>query len=197
MHSQVKEARQLTEYKLPKTLIQPSLTEELRQLLIDSLDADIFAVSDARPPSSFLRHCTLVLQEEGQHENDTSQGVDKLTSRYSRTIAIVDRGADLAQAATATVRACFSRGGNSPYAPELVLVNEFVFDKFTSHLLEYLSQQPTSSDKESRILPPLDANKRKPQSQNLQHFLEDPSKANSVRVIFHKSRGSIVEVQDR
>ncbi len=171
----------------------PSLTGKLRQLLVDSLDADIFAVSDSRPPSSFLRHCTLVLQEEGRHGNDNPHEVDTLTSKYSRIIAVVDRGADLAQAAAATVRACFSRGGNLPYAPELVLVNEFVFDKFISYMLECLSQQSTADDKESRRY----ANKRKPQSQDWQEISENLSKSNGVRVIFRERYGIIAEVEDR
>ncbi len=43
----------------------------------------------------------------------------------SRTVAIVDRTADIALAAREIVSARFAFGGQSPYAPDIVLVNEF------------------------------------------------------------------------
>jgi hypothetical protein len=48
----------------------------------------------------------------------------------TRCVAIVDRSADINEAAKAITAARFSFGGSSPYAPDLVLVNEFVKKDF-------------------------------------------------------------------
>lgn len=52
------------------------------------------------------------------------------SSSTSRCVAIVDRSADIDAAAKAITTARFSFGGSSPYAPDLVLVNEFVKKEF-------------------------------------------------------------------
>jgi hypothetical protein len=51
-------------------------------------------------------------------------------------VAVVDRTADLAGAADALVAARFGFGGRSPYAPDVVLVNEFVKEPFLSALVQ-------------------------------------------------------------
>lgn len=48
----------------------------------------------------------------------------------ARCVAIVDRSADVDEAARAITTARFGFGGSSPYAPDLVLVNEFVKKEF-------------------------------------------------------------------
>ncbi|KAL4861437.1 hypothetical protein BDV12DRAFT_204011 [Aspergillus spectabilis] len=52
------------------------------------------------------------------------------SNKANRTVAIVDRTADIAAAAASIVRARFAFGGRSVYAPDFVLVNEFVKEKF-------------------------------------------------------------------
>jgi aldehyde dehydrogenase (NAD+) len=59
----------------------------------------------------------------------------QLASSHGHVIAIVDRTADLARAAQDLVNARFSYAGTSPYAPDLVLVNEFVKKEFTELVL--------------------------------------------------------------
>lgn len=51
-------------------------------------------------------------------------------SSHQRTIAVVDRTADVKLAARELVFARFSFGGTSPYGPDIVLVNEFVKQSF-------------------------------------------------------------------
>ena len=53
-----------------------------------------------------------------------------LSSSGGRAIAVVDRTADIEFAAKSITTARFSFGGTSPYAPDLVLVNEFVKQEF-------------------------------------------------------------------
>ena len=55
-------------------------------------------------------------------------------------IAVVDRSTNIAEAAEALVKARFSFGGKSPYAPDLVLVNEFRVKEFSNALLQQSTQ---------------------------------------------------------
>lgn len=57
-------------------------------------------------------------------------GSQLISPANARCVAIVDRSADVDEAAKAITAARFSFGGSSPYAPDLVLVNEFVKKAF-------------------------------------------------------------------
>ena len=57
------------------------------------------------------------------------------SSHANRTVAIVDRTADVQLAARELVAARFAFGGRSPYAPDCVLVNEFVKQAFLQAVL--------------------------------------------------------------
>ncbi|KAF2192022.1 hypothetical protein K469DRAFT_622015 [Zopfia rhizophila CBS 207.26] len=117
----------------------PSL---LRNLLQQALDSDIFAIASSEPSPEFLSKCILVLQEA----QPGSPAYMQLISRSdARVIAVVDRTADLALAAESLVTARFSFGGTSPYAPDLILVNEFVKKDFLEHALQHLVRCLTSS----------------------------------------------------
>ncbi|KAF1984848.1 ALDH-like protein [Aulographum hederae CBS 113979] len=99
----------------------------LRKLLTESMDADIFAVISAAPASEELDKMMQVLQSRSVREPGFHQVV---SPTESRVITIVDRSADVEVAAQALVNARFAFGGSSPYAPDLVLVNEFVKTDF-------------------------------------------------------------------
>ncbi|KAF2132054.1 ALDH-like protein [Dothidotthia symphoricarpi CBS 119687] len=106
----------------------PSL---LRTLLSKALEADTFAVVSSDPSTESLATCLQVRQETHISQPNYTQ----LASPKSRVIAVVDRTADLAVAAEHLVTARFSFGGTSPYAPDLVLVNEFVKKEFLEHVM--------------------------------------------------------------
>ncbi|KAK0741126.1 hypothetical protein B0T18DRAFT_472524 [Schizothecium vesticola] len=53
-----------------------------------------------------------------------------VSAARTRAVAVVDRTADVEAAARAIVRARFGFAGQSPYAPDLVLVNEYVKKDF-------------------------------------------------------------------
>jgi acyl-CoA reductase-like NAD-dependent aldehyde dehydrogenase len=76
------------------------------------------------------------VDQTGEH-NSAAQLVSSLEAR---TIAIVDRTADIEAAAKAIVMARFSFQGMSPYAPDLVIVNEFVHKDFFEACTRYASQ---------------------------------------------------------
>lgn len=79
-------------------------------------------------------------------------------------IAIVDRTADVAAAAEQIITARFAFGGTSPYAPDVVLVNEYIKKDFLEHALKhafrfmasgeeatYGSSKPSASSKSKAI----------------------------------------------
>jgi len=125
--------------ELPNSLLKlPAL---LRSLLIRALDHDTVAVLDDKPKASDLPEDCIKVYAQGL-ESSTPSRTQMLSSPQSRAIAIVDRHADIDLTAERIVRARAGFGGRSPYAPDIVLVNEFkVKDfldaavvKFTKHL---------------------------------------------------------------
>jgi acyl-CoA reductase-like NAD-dependent aldehyde dehydrogenase len=80
------------------------------------------------------------------------------SSLEARAVAIVDRSADIDAAAKAIVTARFSFQGMSPYAPDLVIVNEFIKKDFFEACTRYASQYfashpaaPRSAEHPSRV----------------------------------------------
>lgn len=104
----------------------------LRNLLSEALEADTFGVITSNPPSESIETCLQVLQETQVEEPTYSQ----LVSPQSKVIAVVDRTADLPKAAEQLVAARFAFGGTSPYAPDLVLVNEFIKKDFVEQVMQ-------------------------------------------------------------
>lgn len=100
----------------------------LRSILGTALDPNTFSVVKSSPDQAVLDEALLVDQTgDGPPNTLTSQ---LLSSNNARCIAVVDRSADIEAAAKAITTARFSFGGSSPYAPDLVLVNEFVKKQF-------------------------------------------------------------------
>lgn len=94
----------------------------VKKLLESSLDRSIiaFVTTSATDEDLGPHHIRI-------HQEDNPQG---------KVVAVVDRSANINQAAEALVTACFSFGGRSPYAPDLVLVNEFIKEPFLMALVQ-------------------------------------------------------------
>lgn len=105
----------------------------------------------------------------------------QIASSQGHSIAIVDRTADLACAAQQLVAARFCFGGTSPYAPDIVLVNEFVKKDFTELVLQqaihFLSASPSSTQ----------------ELKGVKHQEEMRDKAWKTEVITQGPSGSVVE----
>lgn len=106
-----------------------------------------------------------------------------------RAIAVIDRTADLGAAAAAVVGARVSFCGRSPYAPDLVLVNEFVMDDFVDEVSRFMAPVSTTSV-------PIAEGKPRSGSETtalIRQLQKDPS----VRIILDNAQGCVVKVSSR
>lgn len=117
-------------------------------------------------------------------------------SFLAQTVAIVDRTSQVDEAAAVIARARFSRMGSSPYAPDIVLVNEFVLDKFTAGLLQHL---PSSMTKEDNSPSPSTSGKHRRLQSKEGHttFLNHAERLDGVEVLARGTGGSILNVRVR
>ncbi|KAK3940757.1 Extradiol ring-cleavage dioxygenase, class III enzyme, subunit B [Diplogelasinospora grovesii] len=130
--------------ELQDTLLQ--IDSVLRAALKKALDVNSFYISKTVIVISDnlnLDSSALLVDQTGSTPTTTSGGVSLtnqlISSTNARVIAIVDRTADIHAAARAITTARFSFGGTSPYAPDLVLVNEFVKKDFFEACSKYAS----------------------------------------------------------
>ncbi|KAM7199235.1 hypothetical protein V8F20_005837 [Naviculisporaceae sp. PSN 640] len=106
----------------------------LRTLLTKSLDANIFClvddITEDFSKSDFNTPFILVLDQRDDVRLDIP-GENVLVSANDRiTLAVIDRTADVDEAVRLIAQSQTRFGGKSPYAPDWVLVNEFVKDVF-------------------------------------------------------------------
>ncbi|KAH7016424.1 Aldehyde/histidinol dehydrogenase [Microdochium trichocladiopsis] len=94
------------------------------ELIAAALDKDVFAVVHDAVSSEDIGHRNLRVVQNSPASDSTGQTI--LSDPSAHTVAIVERDADIQAAADALIAARFSLGGRSPYAPDLVLVNEWV-----------------------------------------------------------------------
>ena len=96
----------------------------LRKILTNSIDPDSIAVAQGPVTDDKILGSSLQVVQDVQEDARISS--KQLASQPSlKTIAIVDRFANFDEAAKHLIDARFGFGGKSPYAPDLVLVNEF------------------------------------------------------------------------
>lgn len=105
-------------------------------------------------------------------------------------IAIVDRTANLEEAAEALLTARFSFNGTSPYAPDVVLVNEFVKKDFLNAVIRKSIDFMTGRIGDG-VLDEKNSNDRRKQATN------DISGIKGVNVITSGSNGTVAEISDR
>ncbi|KAJ9641254.1 hypothetical protein H2204_002932 [Knufia peltigerae] len=170
--------------ELPTTLAQVSGL--LRKMLPSALDSDVFAISSTRPPQDFLSKCQVVSQAE--EDDDT-------LSSSAKVVAIVDRSANVSEAASIIGTSRVSFNGRAAYAPDLVLVNEFVADDFLFHLVQAVTtplSKPSNStiNHQQRSSP-------KAQSDGVGQIMKELESSEGVRVVMSGASGNIVEVKDR
>ncbi|KAF4882337.1 4,4'-diaponeurosporen-aldehyde dehydrogenase [Colletotrichum fructicola] len=110
------------------------------------LDHDAFViVSSAVTDTDTLSRCCIV----DQLTTTPHVGTTLSSKSESMTVVIVDRTAKMEDAVDAVCTARFSFGGQSPYAPDLVLVNEWVRDEFVTLCVQRLSAEAARSKSET------------------------------------------------
>ncbi|KAL4742673.1 Aldehyde/histidinol dehydrogenase [Aspergillus similis] len=162
----------------------------LRQILSDALDADTFAIAEERPSTAFLERVLVVAQ------TDIPSLPQSLQSPINaKTVAVVDRTADLRSAAESLVTVRFAFGGRSTYAPDIVLVQEFAMKAFVEALIHHSSKYLAGPDGGSREKAVAASNPRRPgpSLSVLDAAYKDPS----ARVLVAGSGWGVVEVHDR
>ncbi|KAJ6094584.1 hypothetical protein N7467_002097 [Penicillium canescens] len=164
--------------ELPQTT--SALPALLRKILPEALDNDTFTITAQRPDPSFLNKA-LIVDQTG--ESNTNGGL--VSPATARTVAIVDRTANITEAAKELVAARFALGGRSPYSPDLVLVHEFAMKPFVEAVIQHASKYLAGENGEVRSLSRKSA------------LLDSIQKDRSARVLVSGSNWGVVEVQDR
>ncbi|OBT52058.1 hypothetical protein VE04_08057, partial [Pseudogymnoascus sp. 24MN13] len=133
--------------ELPDTLLKVDAI--LKEVLPAALDPDTFVISAKliEDPSILL---SSLLVDQTSATTTTTIANSLSSQNKHRTIAIVDRTADIEAAAKAIVTARFKFQGASPYSPDLVIVNEYVKDEFFATCSKYASQMFVSGVKVKR-----------------------------------------------
>ncbi|KAJ5992340.1 aldehyde dehydrogenase PutA [Penicillium sp. IBT 35674x] len=148
----------------------------LRKVLVDAFDQDIFAISEQRPDDEFLSRTVVI----NQQASFSASSVDP------RAIAVVDRTANISQAADALASARFRFGGRSPYAPDIVLVHEFILKDFVESVTRASWSHCAVENKRSIAAHSLD-----------ESLLKETEHVSEARIVVSSSNWGIVEVQDR
>ncbi|KAL3440791.1 hypothetical protein BJX65DRAFT_316136 [Aspergillus insuetus] len=100
--------------------------DRLLPILFTCLDAETYALLDSQPTEAEEDQVALVVDQTGE----LSLAKCLSSKPQLRSIAVVDRTANVEQAASAILAAHVSYRGASPHAPDLILVNEWVKKKF-------------------------------------------------------------------
>ncbi|KAF2158259.1 hypothetical protein K461DRAFT_265028 [Myriangium duriaei CBS 260.36] len=159
------------------------------QILTTSLDRDTFIVVDKLPPIPItLSGQTVIVDSGGENRQETYAGSSLwVKSPSSDAIAIVDRSAAITDAAKALVRSRFCFGGTSPYAPVLVLVNEFVLGEFCQAATQSLTT----------MINPSKSYKGPQQKLALDQTFEKAMEKNEASLLVNTNVGSIVLLRKR
>ncbi|TLD08083.1 hypothetical protein PspLS_10587 [Pyricularia sp. CBS 133598] len=122
----------------------------LRKALHNAVDHDAIALatSDEISSASFGETQVIHYVQQNHQRQQSATPTDQTTPSQQllvcpntdRTIAIVERDADVDAAASALVGARFALGGTSPYAPDVVLVNEWVEKEFLQAILRHTAK---------------------------------------------------------
>ncbi|GES64003.1 aldehyde dehydrogenase PutA [Aspergillus terreus] len=166
------------------TMFLPRL---LRKILTQALDKDTFAVSEERPELAFLDRVLMVVQHNSGTVSNRS-----LVSSTGRTVAVVDRTAHINEAAEALVTARFAFSGRSPYAPDVVLVQEFAMKAFVESVIQHASKLLAGQNGEARKNA-VNSGRSSPGASLVDLARKDPS----CRILVSGTGWGIIEVQDR
>ncbi|KAK3290870.1 Aldehyde/histidinol dehydrogenase [Chaetomium fimeti] len=153
-------------------------------LITKALDDDVFGTTTSPIGESDLDHPHIRVLQNGSESAHLSHHL--VSEPEARVVAVVERDADLDVAARELVRSRFALRGRSPYAPDLVLVNEWVKKEFLEAVVRHTIRFVSDGGKKS---PPRTAS-----GQSLSELVRTEK---AVNVLSWSSAGAVVEVQDR
>jgi hypothetical protein len=165
--------------------LSPTLSELsslLCKILSQTLDADTFTILHSAPEdTSFQDSCTQLLPTPSK----TATAKILVSPSTSRAIAIVDRSSHLESVASALVTARFSFGGHSPYAPDSVLVNEFVIDEFSNLVVQHAARMFSKNVSTSKA------------GEKPRKFLSEELREDGTTIVVSSDGGAILRVTNR
>jgi acyl-CoA reductase-like NAD-dependent aldehyde dehydrogenase len=154
-------------------------------LIAQALDHDIFETTTNNPiTDADLDHPHIRVLQNG---TDSAHLTHHLVSDpESRVVAVVERDADLDSAAQELVRARFALRGRSSYAPDLVLVNEWVKREFLEAVVRHSVRFASEDGKKAPA--------RAASGGSLTELVKTEK---GVNVLSWSSAGAVVDVEDR
>jgi len=166
----------------------------LRRLLKTALDPSIVAFVSSRASDedlgpNHIRILQSTISTEDKQPRSLSIPDPLISPSQARVVAVVDRTADLQKAARALITARFSFGGNSPYAPDVVLVNEFAEKAFVVALVEEIVKFTTDLN----VVKPVDMGR----ARQVEEMLEASKKEGEVDATMSTSKGTLFRVKSR
>lgn len=115
------------------------------EILPSVLDRDTFFASHTRLKNEQVSQIDLTVDQMSTASVSNS---NQLLSRpEARTLAVVDRTANIGLAAREIATARLSPYNTSPYSPDLVIVNTFVVAEFVERCMEYADSIASSGQK--------------------------------------------------
>ncbi|KAM5384546.1 hypothetical protein ACJZ2D_001291 [Fusarium nematophilum] len=157
-----------------------SLPKIITRLLQEALDDDVFDISTSDVED--MTDLRIRVVQGGDHGQATRSTLFSPSALL--VVAVVDRTSNYEEAARILVDSRMAFAGRSPYAPDLVLVNEFVKQDFLRAVLKY-SMRYLTDEKVAQD----DSNDSKSHQRG--------QGLKGVRTIMSGSNGSILEVEDR
>lgn len=111
--------------------------DNLLPSLFQPLDWELYALVQSTVTEREMLSMALIVDQVGKSE--ASHAVRSPT--HLRSVAVIDRTADVEKAARQILSAHLAFSGQSPHAPDLIIVNEWVKDKFIDAMIrERLNQ---------------------------------------------------------
>ena len=164
----------------------------LKKILKKAIDPDAIAfTSGSVTDQDILKSSLQVVQNLDEDAQLSARQIASVPS--SKTIAIVDRFVDYDETAKHLINARCAFGGKSPYAPDLVLVNEFV----KKDLLQALVRQTIASG--SQVQQNGSAAARSSRNGGLKSFVSDLKGTyhDSLQVVTEGANVAVLNIQER
>lgn len=163
----------------------------LRRLLSSSLSSDTFGIASSRITDEELLSKAIGVKQNGSNVR-WPQTNELISLPQSRAIAVVDRTANVQLAAKELVTARFSFNGTSPYAPDIVLVNEFAKKEFLQAVVSECVKRGTNVEMNGTLgQPSIDGRVSKKIEALKRYGISD------ARIVVQESKFAVVDLPTR